>query len=272
MTPPLKWHGGKHYLATKIVSLFPPRDTYTHFVEPFFGGGAVLLAHDPAGKSEVVNDLNGELTNFWRVLREPILFKRFCRFVEATPFSEQLWREAKQSIQASQEDAWAAACFFIRCRQSRAGTFKDFATLSRRRTRRGMNEQAAAWLSAIEGLPAVHARLKRVVILNRGALTVIPQQDGPETVFYCDPPYLHETRATRDAYQQYEMDAAEHDALLVTLAAIKGRFLLSGYRSQLYDDAAAQHGWRRVDFDLPNNAAGGAKKRRMTECVWRNFG
>ena len=66
-----------------------------------------------------------------------------------------------------------AVNFFIRCRQSRAGCFKDFATLSRTRTRRGMNEQASAWLTVIDGLPEVHARLKRVVILNHDALDVI---------------------------------------------------------------------------------------------------
>jgi DNA adenine methylase len=62
---PLKWHGGKQYLAAKILGLFPPRDSYVHYVEPFFGGGAVLFSHDPEGKSEVVNDINYDLTEFW---------------------------------------------------------------------------------------------------------------------------------------------------------------------------------------------------------------
>ncbi len=76
VTPPLKWHGGKHYLASRIVGLMP---RHLHYVEPFFGGGAVLLARDPndpslwlpphKGVSEVVNDINGRLVNFWRVLR-----------------------------------------------------------------------------------------------------------------------------------------------------------------------------------------------------------
>lgn len=65
-TPPLKWHGGKHYLAKKIVVRMPPN---THYVEPFFGGGAVLLAKDLYEVSEVVNDIDGHLMNFWEVLR-----------------------------------------------------------------------------------------------------------------------------------------------------------------------------------------------------------
>src|SRR6185312_9978188 len=79
MDGPLKWHGGKHYLAPKIVALFPPRrsdanpDGYVHYVEPYAGGLAVLLASDPEGVSEVANDLDGGLTNFWRVLQDEAL-------------------------------------------------------------------------------------------------------------------------------------------------------------------------------------------------------
>jgi DNA adenine methylase len=81
LTSPLKWHGGKHYLAARIVALMPP---HLHYVEPYAGGLAVLLARDPEderlflsphrGVSELVNDLDGRLTNFWRVL--PIYFVR----------------------------------------------------------------------------------------------------------------------------------------------------------------------------------------------------
>lgn len=145
---------------------------------------------------------------------------------------------------------------------------KSFAPLSRSRTRRGMNEQASAWWTTIEGLPAVHARLRQVVVLNRPAVDAIRTQDGESTLFYCDPPYLHETRATTDDYD-HEMTADDHTELLAVLRACRGKVMLSGYRSQLYDDMLAD--WQRVDFDLPNNAAGGASKRRMTECVWCNF-
>src|SRR5207249_7948232 len=83
-----------------------------------------------------------------------------------------------------------AAGFFVVCRQSLAGRMKGFASLSRNRTRRRMNEQASAWITAVEGLPAVHERLRRVVILCRPAVEVLRSQDGPGTLFYLDPPYL----------------------------------------------------------------------------------
>lgn len=273
-TPPLKWHGGKHYLASKIIALFPPRSEWCHYVEPYFGGGSVLLANDPEGISEVANDIDFELTNFWCALQLPEAFAEFKRRVDAIPFSEVEFKGAAVEPPMTFDKLGGmtalAVNFFIRCRQSLAGRMDTFAPLSRNRTRRGMNEQASAWLNAVDGLPAVHARLRRVVILNRPALEVIKQQDGPKTLFYLDPPYLHETRVATDAYQ-HEMTADEHGELLVALTTIKGRFLLSGYRSEMYDDAAKCQGWKRHDFDLPNNAAGGGEKRRMTECVWTNY-
>jgi DNA adenine methylase len=265
---PLKWHGGKSYLASRIVALFPE---HTHYVEPYFGGGSVLLSRNPEGVSEVVNDLNGGLTNFWKVLRDEGDFERFRRLVEATPFNESDFVESEVMLEFPPADKvmWAWA-FFVACRQSLAGRMDSFAPLSRTRTRRGMNEQASAWLTAVEWLPAVHARLKRVVILNHDAIDVIRQQDGPSTLFYLDPPYLHETRVSKDTYE-HEMSPEQHVALLTALTELKGKFILSGYRSATYDAFADAWGWKRVDFDLANNAAGGATKRRMTECLWMNY-
>lgn len=282
ISSPLKWHGGKAYLASRIVDLMPPRqsaanpDGWLHFVEPFAGSLAVLFAQDPEGISEVVNDLNGDLSNFWRVLQDEDAFEEFQRQMEAVPFSESHFRFAKMCCDrdvvesALNSAVFRAVEFFITCRQSLAGRMDSFAPLSRTRVRRGMNEQASAWLNAVEGLPAVHARLKRVVILNRDALDVIRQQDGPQTLFYLDPPYLHETRATTGEYQ-HEMSEAQHRALLELLTGIKGRFLLSGYPSPLYAAFAAANLWKCYTFDLPNNSASGESKRRMIECVWCNY-
>ncbi len=131
-----------------------------------------------------------------------------------------------------------------------------------------MNEQASAWLSSVEGLPAVHGRLKRIAIRNMPALDSIRAEDGPATLFYCDPPYLHTTRKAPDVYD-LEMTAADHRELLDTLKGCKGKVMLSGYPSAFYDDALA--GWSRHSFDLPNNAAGGSIKGRQSEVLWCNF-
>ena len=130
---------------------------HTHYVEAYAGGLSVLLAKDPEGTSEVINDIDGRLTNFWRVLQQEDSFARFQRVIEAMPFSEREWREAV--LVNGHDPVDNAVGFFVHCRQSLAGRMDCFAPLSRRRIRRGMNEQASAWLNAVQGLPEVHARL-----------------------------------------------------------------------------------------------------------------
>lgn len=281
---PLKWHGGKEYLAKRIVALMP---SHLHYVEPFFGGGAVLFTKPAVlveGHSEVVNDIAGELIDFWRVLQADSLFADFRRLVEAVPFAEQEFGRAYNRVscravgtsnlpELEKEYGWRltrAVMFFIRYRQSRQGLGKDFATLSRNRTRRGMNEQASAWLSAVEGLPEIHERLKRVVILNNDAVKVIRQQDGPNTLFYCDPPYLQETRVTKNDYQ-HEMTLEQHLELLEVLRGTEGDFILSGYRNEHYDGVADVARWRRVDFEIDCKASGKKQKPKRVESVWMNY-
>jgi len=270
---PLKYHGGKSYLAKRIIELMPPRDQWCHYVEPYAGSLAVMLANDPNGISEVVNDLSGGLMNFWLVLQRQDWFDSFQRLAIASPFSEQEWVEAHVYLDdrrtpvpgAEPEHAFA---FFINCRQSLSGRMKSFAPLSKTRVRRGMNEQAAAWLSAIDGLPEVHARLRRVVILNQPATDMIVKQDGPTTLFYLDPPYLPDERASPDVYE-CEMTRLQHIGLLTVIRLMKGKIMLSGKRSEMYDEYLKD--WRREDFDVPMNCAGGKEKRRTTESVWLNF-
>jgi len=276
LSPPLKWHGGKHYLAEKIVAMMParckhpnapdPNDPgWLHYCEPYFGGGSVWLVNDPTGISEVINDVDGRLTNFWRILQKDDSFSCFARRLSAMPFSEAEWQLASEFD--GSDPVEDAVRFFVHCRQSLAGRMDSFAPLSRMRTRRGMNEQASAWLNAVAGLADVHSRLQRVSILNRDALEVIRQQDGSRTLFYLDPPYLGETRTSDDVYS-FEMCAEQHETLLETIRACKGYVMLSGYRSDLYDRRLSD--WTRHEFSLPNQAAGGKHKRRMVEVVWCN--
>jgi DNA adenine methylase len=273
-TPPLKWHGGKHYLTPKIIALMP---RHIHYVEPYAGSLKVLLARDPdderlwqpphRGVSELVNDLDGRLTNFWRVLQDPAKFEPFRRSVEATALSRVEW-EAAHSHRPSGDAVRDAVAFFIECRQSRAANMRSFTSITRNRLRRGINGNASEWLGAVDGLPAVHARLRSVVIENRPALKVIHSEDAPGTLFYLDPPYVHETRTVTDAYA-CEMTERDHVEMLDVTRSLKGKVILSGYPSDLYDRALAD--WNRHAIDLPNNTAGGPSKARKTEVLWCNF-
>lgn len=267
-SPPIKWHGGKTYLAARIVGMMPE---HIHYVEPFFGGGAVFFRKPPElidGHSEVINDVYGELVTFWRVLQSSEHFPDFERRVALTPFAKPVW---EQSLDIASHDPIDRACaFFVRYRQSRQGLGRDFATMSRTRTRRGMNEQVSSWLSAVDGLAEAHERLSRVAIYCEQASDLIRREDDSNTFFYCDPPYITTTRVVKNAYS-CEMTDEQHQELLQALAGIRGKFLLSGYPNSLYDEAARQHGWNRFDIKIDNKASSQKVKPTKTECLWSNF-
>lgn len=282
---PIKFPGGKSSIANQIVDLFPSHITY---VEPYFGSGAVLFNRDPTrdwaakkpgqklaakdkGCSEIVNDLWGDLQNFWNVLRDKQQFPEFLGKIQLTPCSEITFREARGVLESQQKDpVKRALAFFVVCRQSRSANCRGFTPLATTRTRRGVNELVSAWWGAIEGLPEVHARLKNVIILNREATNVIRQYDGLGTLYYIDAPYVHSTRSTTTHYV-HEMSDDQHQELLELLGGIEGKFILSGYRCPMYEAAERRHGWRRIEIEKRVQMAGGKTKRRRVECLWLNY-
>lgn len=280
MKAPLKWHGGKYYLAAKIHELAPAK--YTTRVIPYAGGlqefwnwkcpscGCVPPDHAPKcpGVCEVVNDLYDELVTFYSVLRTTALRGLFMEQVALTPFSRKDFSAAASLKEGTPVEK--AVAFFIRYRMSRQGLGQDFATVSVNRTRRGMCEQVSSWLSAIEGLPDVTHRLQTVLVECRPAIDLIKSLDSPNTFFYLDPPYLISTRVAGS--YAYEMTDADHQELLTTLADIKGKFLLSGYPSEMYStwEASLPH-VTHSDISVPAHSSSATSKSDRTEVLWKNY-
>lgn len=259
---PLNWHGGKHYIAKYIIQLIPS-DTVT-YVEPYLGGGSVLLQKPQSGHNEIVNDIDGHLINFWRHLSDKKLFDELYNKLKLTPISQELWNFSKS-------DTSDAYNFMIWIRQSRQALGKDFATLSHSRTRGGMNETASSWISMIDGLPEVYERLRGVVILNQDAIKVINRFDkGEHVLFYLDPPYELTTRTAKKCYT-HEMDRQKHIELLKRLSDFKSRFILSGYRCKLYDKYCTKNNWNLKEIEIDNKSGGGKTKQKRVECLWTNF-
>ena len=258
---PLKAFGGKSYLARRIIALMPDHGRY---VEPFVFGGSVFLNKRPAFQS-AIGDLNPMVADFWRSLRSS---RALVEWIEMAEYSEETFARVKSGLRSS-ERAIRAWAFLVRNRMSRGGLGETFAWSDR--LRGGQPGDVNAWETMKTQLPEVLAKLDSTLIMNAPAVRTIRSMDGPETLFYCDPPYLHETRTARQAYGDFEMDAEAHAELLDVLSKIEGKFLLSGYRSAMYDDAAARHGWSRVDFEIANHSGQGKSKQRRTECVWANF-
>ena len=263
LRPPVKWHGGKHYLCHRIIKHFPPHTTY---VEPFGGAASVLLNKDVV-PVEIYNDLDARITRLFRVLREN--GDEFRRLLSLTPYSEVEFKNAaKQADDVSEIER--ARRDFVRWRQSLGGRADSF-SFTLHRVRRGMADCVSGYLSVIDSeLPRIIERIRRVQIVCRGASDVVRAWDGPDTLFYCDPPYLHETRhsGSRDVYG-YEMSESEHRQLARVLEKCRGKVVLSGYPSALYDGLYGH--WRTVKIEIANHASGSKTKSRMQEVLWMNW-
>lgn len=255
---PYKWHGGKAYLARRIIGRFPEHRVYC---EPYFGGGSVLLNKPPA-EVEVAGDLNGELVNAWTVIRDDVA--RLAAELSEIRYSEEafnFWRG--QPDDPTDPSLFRAVGFIARNRMSRGGLGKSFAWSER--LRGGQPGDLNAWLTIIDELPAISARMRSVRLVQGEAIDLIREHDSPGTLHYCDPPYCHSTRTVRKAYA-FEMTEAQHVALLDTLLACKGAVVLSGYASPLYDEALAD--WERESIEIANHSGQGKAKQRRIECLW----
>ena len=244
----------------------------------YAGGLSVLLRKPSEGVAEWANDLNGHLHNFWEVLRREDTFEQLKRLVEVTPLSSEYFEKSKEKIKnipkerLDRPDVSLAADYFVTMRQSRQGLAKDYCTPTSR-LRRGMNEQVSAWLTSIEGLQDVHARLRRVELRCQPAIELIQELDTPDTLFYLDPPYLKETRSGGGEYGQFEMSKSDHIELLDCITGIKGKFMLSGYPSSTYDFYADINGWETAEIDVVASSSSKVSKlnSKRKEKLWLNF-
>lgn len=256
------WYGGKFNHLTWLLPLLPECH---HYCEPFAGSAAVLLNRVPS-PVETYNDIDGEVVNFFRVLRDQP--DELMRLIALTPFSREEFHTAIYAVTEDLSDIERARRFYVRARQARTGLAQT-ATLGRwanckDTSRAGMSGVVSRWLGGVEGLPEIAARLLRVQIENRPAVDVIRLYDSPTTLFYCDPPYIHTTRGDVRAYS-FEMTDDAHTQLAQVLNNIQGKVAISGYRNEQMD--TWYHGWRR--HDAPVKMAHSIKQERQ-ECVWMN--
>lgn len=251
--PIVRYHGGKWRLAPWILSYFP---THRCYVEPFGGGGSVLL-RKPRSHAEVYNDLDGEIVNLFRVARDH--GEDLRRYLELTPFSRD---EFILSYEPSADPIEQARRTIVRAFMGFGSNSHNKATGFRSNSDRSGTTPAQDWRHYPGEFGAIIARLQGVVIENRDAFEVIKIHDGPSTLHYIDPPYVAETRDAGKDYR-FEMTDADHVALAKILHEVNGAVIISGYPSALYDDL--YKGWIRAERAA---LADGAAPR--TEVLWMN--
>jgi len=262
--PVLRWHGGKWMLAPWIISHFPEHRIY---VEPW-GGAASVLLRKPRVYAEVYNDLDDEVVNLFRLLQSQDSAKRLVELLILTPFSR---KEFDLSFRRHGEPVERARRLIIR---SFMGFGSDASTSGRKslgsgkpptgfrsNSDRSGTTPAHDWANYPDCLRQVIERWRGVVIESRPALEVFGPHDTPDTLFYCDPPYLHGTRSDARGEYAHEMSDDDHRIMLKVLKSVKGFVVLSGYPNACYDPL----GWHKVE---KNSLADGALKR--VEVLWIN--
>ena len=257
------WYGGKFSHLDFLAPLLP--EDATHFCDVFGGSAAVLLNVGPY-PVETFNDIDSDLVNFFAILRDQ--HEELLGAISLTPFSrEELERACEPASGLSPVER--ARRFYIRARQTRTGLAQT-SSVGRwahcvLTSRAGMSGSVSRWLGSVDGLAEITTRLRRVQIENAPAVEVIQRYDTPETLFYLDPPYVHAARGDTASYG-FEMTDAEHHELAEYLGVIRGRAVISGYRTQLYDELFRD--WQRIDADEQRVSSVNAMRQ---ESVWMNF-
>lgn len=245
-----------------IIQHLPEDQQTLVYVEPYCGAASTLM-NKPPSTEEAISDLDSSVTNMLKVIRDQC--DEFVTCLKKVKYTKENFELAQKRSQFVDELDFAVNEFVVR-RMSRGGLKKAFAWSNR--TRGGKPGDENAWETIIKMLPAIAKRLERVYIFNKPAIEVLKAFNATNTVVYVDPPYLPETRASNNTYD-LEMTVDDHIELADCLRSYKGKILLSGYASPLYNRIFKD--WRCVRKKVHNHSSQQKTKTLKTECLWLNY-
>ncbi len=260
---PFTWYGGKHRLAPHIVALIPPHEMY---VEVFGGSGAVLFSKQRARRLDVYNDRNSGAVSFLRVLRDRP--EELAQRLTLTPYARQEYIRCRETWQQVDDEVERARRWFVATAQAYGGGGRSACTgWSANWPGVGSTPQAKLFARRIDSMLEFAARLRGVQIECLDWRECITRYDGDDVVMYLDPPYLPETRIRATDYV-HEMDRDDHAELLARVVDLRATVIISGYESEMYEEAL--QGFERRTYNVPLlvTTSGGGRARR-TEVVWR---
>jgi len=252
MKSPIKYYGGKTYMVPYIKEHIP--QDYSTYIEGFGGGASLLFSLDPQ-PIEIYNDIDANVYSLFKVIQDEVLFSRFSKRLELTPYSSRLWTEFKEDLKKELPIEERAYKYFYVNRTS----FNGNGGFSRNSCiRRKMSKFISDYLASVERLSEVHERISKTIILNYDIFKLIDLYDQEDVFLYLDPPYIPETRVAKKAYL-HEMSFEDHERLINRIKDFKGKCLVSGYDHSLYDKLS----WNKYSFKSPHS--------KKQECLWRNY-
>lgn len=227
-------------------------------MEPFFGSGAVLF-NKPRSHIETVNDLDGNVVNLFRWIRENP--ERLAHEIYYTPYARQIYNDAFSS---SPEDSLGQAVnFYVRLNMGH-GFRTTGEKVGWKNDVQGRERSYASqdWCNLPEKIMQAAERLRGVQIENRPALELIERFNYENVLIYCDPPYMLNTRHGKQ--YRYEMDDKDHEELLLLLRKHKGAVLISGYDTELYQEMLGD--WNRYVKTSYSQV-----RSKKLEVLWTNY-
>ena len=243
--------------------LLPLISDHTCYVEPF-GGGASLLLAKPKSTTEVYNDIDNALADFFSLLQRPAHFERFHEKLQVTPHSRAIFDEFKKTWRGQTDTVERVYQWYVTACMSFGGCIGRGWKYSQTR------DEAGHFRNRIERLPKFVKRLLEVSIESKSWESVLDCYDRPGTFFYLDPPYAPSTR--KGKMYANEMDESDHERLIERIQHLNGKVMLSGYANTIYESLP----WKRLDFPVKCHVIGKTHRdniqNQRIETVWMNYG
>ena len=264
LKPPFGYFGSKHRLAIHLCANLPPHNAW---VEAFCGSASLTLAKIPA-PIEVINDLDKEIINLFRQLREN--HENLCKMVELTPYSREELNIAR--IKGKKiNDLERARRFLVSAMMAINGVFGEERggfSYSDSYSRTGHDARVNRWNNLPKRLEHVVERLKSVRIENQNTKTLLKKYlNRPATLMYLDPPYFVERT---NGYNKDANDEKFHRELLKLANKARCMIFISGYKNELYSQMLTKNkGWRKKTIKTSTRDSKG-KIHKRTEVVWMN--
>lgn len=285
MDSPINWYGGKggktqRPLLNRILDLIDSSEA-KRFVDVFGGSGIVSINTNI--EERVFNDKNLYLTQFFRILKDENLRNMFQEKITLTLYSEIEFKEARKRFteqkplrkESEQPSIDEIVDFYVATMQSRDATGSlnvNQTWKCKGENRRGMAMAVSSWLRNIdENLPDVVEKLRELEVTNQDVFDCLARWDNQKAIFYLDPTYDHNTRKSKKAYGNLELNEEEHKKIVEKLLVIKGQAIVSGYDSDIYNKLV-DYGWNKEEVYLKTSTTvNGNNNGKRKEVLWYNI-